>query len=211
MCMFGGGGGPPPDNSAEIARRDEEARQARITAGRTSIDQSLAGFNDDYYNRYRDTYVANYQPQLEEQYRRAYERATLGLAGSGNLNSSQGANVLADLTREYKRQGGVISNNAVDAANALRGKVETTRGNLYDQNRAAADPSSAAALAQAQAETLQAPQSFSPLADVFANLLNSAGTVVALESRGAPGFRTGWFSSGTTPAYRSASSGRNVG
>ncbi len=211
MCIFGGGGGAPQDNSAAIARRDEEARQARITAGRAAVDQSFAGFNDDYYDQYRDAYTANYEPQLADQYRRAYERAVLGLAGSGNLNSSQGATVLSDLTREQERQRGTIRNNAISAANDLRGRVETTRGNLYDQNRAAADPSSAAALAQAQAETLMAPQNFSPLADVFASLLNNAGTVVALESRGAPGFRTGWFNTGTQPAYGSRGSSRNVG
>lgn len=210
MCIFGGGGGSQ-DNSAEIARRDEEARQARITAGQTAIDQSFAGFNDDYYDQYGDAYTANYQPQLAQQYRSAYERAVLGLAGSGNLTSSQGANVLGDLAAEYKRQQNTLANNATGAINDLRSSVETARSGLYDQNRAAADPSSAASLAAAQAETLAAPQVYSELGDVFGNLINNAGTVLALESQGKSGFRTGFFSTGSQPAYSSSGSSRIVG
>lgn len=210
MCIFGGGSAPP-DNSAAIARQEEAARQARINEGRTAIDTSFAGFNDDYYDQYRDAYSANYTPQLAQQYRRAYEKAVLGLAGSGNLNSSQGARVLSDLTGEYRRQGNVLNDNAVGAVNSLRGRVETARSDLYNQNRAAADPSTSAAIAQTQAETLQAPQPFTPLGDIFSSLINNAGTVLALESRGNPGFRTGWFDVGARPAYSSGGSGRVVG
>lgn len=211
MCLSGlFGGSQPQDNSAAIARQQEEARQARINAGRTSIDETFGGFNDDYYNQYRDAYTANYEPQLTDQYRRAYERATLGLAGSGNLNSSAGAGVLGDLARELARQRTQMANNAQGAANDLRGRVESTRGQLYDQNRASADPSATATLATTQAESLRAPQVFSPLANVFADLINNAGSALSLEARGYPGLRTGFFNNGTTPAYSRAGSGRIV-
>ena len=205
------GGSQPADNSGEIARQQEAARQARINAGRASIDETFSGFNDDYYNQYRDAYTANYEPQLEDQYRRAYERATLGLAGSGNLNSSAGAGVLADLTRELARQRTQVANNAQSAVNDLRGRVEQSRQSLYDQNRASADPSATATLAGAQAESLRAPQTFSPLGNVFADLLNNAGTVLSLEARSYPGLRTGLFNNRTTPAYSTQGSGYNVG
>lgn len=193
MCMFGGGA--PKDDSAERARQEEAARQARIMAGQEAIDQQFAGFNDSYFDKYKGDYTGFYAPQLDEQYADAKKKATLKLASSGGLQTSAGASQLAGLFKGYNDQKSALAGKAIDAANELRGKVDANKTELYQLNRSAADPAQATALATQRAGGIQ-PQSFSPLGNVFADLVSNVGTGIALESRGYPGLGTGFFSTG---------------
>jgi len=54
MCL---GGDVPKDNSAEIARTAEAARQGRIGEGRSAIDQSFSGFDDNFFTGYQNDYT----------------------------------------------------------------------------------------------------------------------------------------------------------
>lgn len=191
MCI--GGGAPPRDDSAERARREEEARNARIRDGETSINKAFEGFNDDYFNQYTDAYQNNYAPQLDEQYIKAKQKTTFGLSRTGNLQTSAGANRLGDLFQAYSDRKGEIADQALAAANDLRTRVEQNRSDLYTLNRGAADPAQATSMAAARAGVLQSPQTFSPLGDAFSSFVNNAGMGLALEARGFPGLRTGLF------------------
>ena len=194
MCMPGLlGGAPKADNSAEIARQEEAARQARIQAGQTAIDEQFAGFNDDYYKKYETDYLGYYTPQLDEQYADARKKATLKLAGSGGLQTSAGASQLADLFKGYSDQKATLAGSAIDAVNDMRGKIDQNKTDLYGLNRNAADPAQATAMATQRASGIQ-PPAFVPLGNVFSDLLQNVGTGIALESRGYPGLGTGLFS-----------------
>lgn len=183
----------PKDDSAERARAEEAARQARIAEGQKNIDNTFAQFNDPYFDKISGDYTGYYAPQLDEQYAKAREKTTLGLARTGNLNASSGAERIGDLAQAYGREQAALSERALQAANELRTKVEENRSDLYGLNRGAADPGQALSLAAGRAGTLSAPQAFSPLADVFGGLVNQGAIGLALESKGYPGLRTGLF------------------
>src|SRR3546814_9115062 len=102
MCdaLFGGGGN---SDAAEAARRDEEARQARIRAGMGQIDQTFSQFNDDYFDTRSKAYLDYATPQLEDQFAKATEQLIFALSRGGNLNSSVAGERLADLTQQNER------------------------------------------------------------------------------------------------------------
>lgn len=163
----------PKDNSAEIARKQEAQRQARITQGQTGIDDAFAGFNDDFYTGYQNDYTGYYNPQVDDQYGDAVKRLTLQLAQSGNLNGSVGADQMADLQKFYDTQKLSISNQAVDATNTLRGNIDQRKSQLYSDNRASADPGSASEAAISAASSLQPTAPTSPLANVFGDFFSN--------------------------------------
>lgn len=173
---------PPRDNSAEIARQEEAARQARITQGQTSIDEAFTGFNDDFYTGYQTDYLDYYNPQLDDQYQDAVKRLTLQLAQTGNLTGSVGATQLADLEEFYNTQKTGITNQALGATNELRGNIDTRKSQLYADNRAAADPGNAASAAASAVTALQPAPPSSPLANVFGDFFNNLGNVSAIQN-----------------------------
>jgi hypothetical protein len=172
----------PKDNSAEIARQQEAARQARITQGQTSIDQAFAGFNDDFYQGYNDQYMGYYTPQLDDQYADAVKRLTLQLAQTGNLTGSVGAKQMADLQKYFDTQKLAISNQAQTAVQGLRSNIDSRKSQLYADNRAAADPGSASAAAASAVQALQPTAPSSPLANVFADFFGNLGNAAAIQN-----------------------------
>lgn len=172
MC---GSGGRPVDNSAEIARQQEAERQARIKEGQAKIDEQFVGFNDDFYNNYQTTYNDYYYPQLDDQYSDARKRLTLQLAKTGNLTSSAGANQMGDLQEFYNNQRTNVTNQGLNSLNELRANIDSTKSQLYNDNRSAADPGSAAAAAASAAANLQPGRPDSPLANMFASFFQNAG------------------------------------
>lgn len=173
---------PPKDNSAEIARQQEAARQARIRTGQSNIDSAFSGFNDQFYNNYQDQYTGYYNPQLQDQYGDAVKRLTLQLAQSGNLTGSAGANQLGDLQEYYDQQKLALTNRALDAVNSLRGNIDAKKSQLYADNRAAADPGSAASAAASAAQYLQPTAPSSPLANVFSDFFQNVGNTAAIRN-----------------------------
>lgn len=165
----------PQDNTAEIARQEEEKRQARIAEGKGIIDNTFSTYNDDFYNQYQNDYTNYYTPQLENQYNDARDRLTLKLAKTGNINSSAGIDRFGDLDKYYDQERTGITNQALDAVNTFRSNVDTSKSNLYQDNRAVADPGQAASMAASTAKSLQPQMPTSPLADTFANFFNQIG------------------------------------
>lgn len=192
MCVPGLFGSPPKDDSAERARAEEEARQGRIRAGQSAIDQAFAGFNDGYYDKYKGDYTGYYEPELDKQYAEAKKKATVKLASTGGLQTSAGAKTLADLFGNYSTKKTALAGQAMDAASELRSKVESNKTDLYNLNRASADPAQATAMATQRAGGI-VPGSFSPLGDVFGDIVSNVGRGIAFESRGYPGLGTGLF------------------
>ena len=184
---------PPRDNSAEIARKKEEERKAKIALGRTAIDDQFAQFDDDYFDAISTGYMDFYQPQLTKQFDDARRKSILSLAGVGNLNTSAGARSLGNLQELYENNRALLGDSGIGAANRARRDIEAARSDLYAQNRAAADPSAAASSAMSRAGTLTAPMVYEPLGNVFASFISDLGTGLRAERAGYPGFKTGLF------------------
>lgn len=173
---------PKRDNSAQIAAQKEAERQARIKTGQSNIDSAFAGFNDDFYQGYQDDYLGYYTPQIDDQYSDAVKRLTLQLAQTGNLTGSVGANQLGDLQKFYDTQKTSLTNRALDATNTLRGDIDARKSQLYADNRASADPGSAASAAASAVQFLQPTAPSSPLANVFGDFFSNLGNVAAINN-----------------------------
>lgn len=264
MCLGGGGGG---DGGAAEARRKEEERQARITAGRRSIDRTFdggwaganpaasfdpnatyytdfgdvwtpsafqygpdvpdtnapegspmkrpvlnpvdrqasdligsgklftakeqrPGFDDNYYGGIRKAFTDFYLPQVDEQYDQAKRKLTYKFANTSNLDSSAGANNIANLFRDYNRERASIGDRALGAEKDLRSNVEQNRSELISQLQATADPEAAATSATARAKALATPSPYSPLGDLFSTY---TGSLVLADAAKNAGYRGAGF------------------
>jgi len=168
----------PEDRTAELAREAEAKRTGLIDQGAKSIDESFAGFNDDFFNGARTAQLDAHTAQLADQFKAAQENTIFDLARRGQLESSSGAERLAELNSTHNQALGDISLQADNRANELRSQVEAQKAQLLTQNQSAADPALAKVNAQASAGTFNQPQEPSTLANVFGSFLNSGATVL---------------------------------
>lgn len=180
MC----GSKPNIDNSvqvqmqqdAERARADEEARKGRIETGTAEIDRVFGGFDDSFFNTYRDNMTSMYQPELDKQFGDARDNLTFGLARAGTLKSSMAGEKSADLTGAYsKAQTGILSE-AVGAAQNLKGQVQNEKSSLVSLLNATGDADRAANEATARSQQLfQKQPGYNPLGDVFGGVAGAIG------------------------------------
>jgi hypothetical protein len=166
MCLGGGGG----DGGADEARQREEQRQARIRTGMTNIDRIFSGFDDNFFNNRRDTYVSYATPQLEEKYSDALTQLTAALSRSGALKSSVAADRYSKLQRDYALQRQGIVDTGTDLATSARSDLENARSGVVADLYATTDPAAAAAAAQARAKIASATPGYSPLGELFQNI-----------------------------------------
>lgn len=167
MCLGGGGGG---DDGSEEVRKREEERQARIRQGMGAIDKNFSAFNDDFFNKRRDDYVAYATPQLNEQYDDALTRLTAALSRSGALQSSEGAKRQGKLKRDFQLQRQGIVDKGSELSNQARSDLENARSSLVSDLYATADPAAAAAGAQARAKIASQTPGFTPLGQLFQDI-----------------------------------------
>lgn len=163
------------EKAAGEAQRAEERRQNRIRNGTEAVDRAYAQFNPGFFDNYSKTYSDFYNPQVDRQYDRAKDKLTAQLAGQGVLESGVGNQAMSDLATDYQGQRSNIASQAAGAVNALKGNINASKTGLYTAAQAAGDPQQLASQAVAASTALAAPQSYSPLADLFAGALNTYG------------------------------------
>jgi hypothetical protein len=146
--------------------------QDLITQGQEGIDQAFTQFDPNYYDHYRTAYTGYYTPQVADQYGRARDQLVSALADRGTLESSVGAQSLADLDKRNTDQIAQIQSGAADAVNAKKASVDAAKTSLYNVNTSVADPTQISTQANANASTLVAPNSYTPLGNVFTDLVN---------------------------------------
>ncbi len=176
-------GSKPKDNSAEVARQNEEARQAKIRQGQQSIDDTFAQtFTDDYFGGLTKNYEDYYSPQLQQQYDDARKELTFQTARAGNTESTAANDIFAKLEKQKQDAYTKITNDALAAAGKAKSDVAAQKSNLYSLNNAAADPTQASSQAAQAALQLNQPVSYSPLGQVFASLINTGGNIAAINN-----------------------------
>lgn len=202
--MCGGGGGDNGAAATAAAAQQQtammEAQNAKhdsaVSAGKSSIDDAFAQFDDPYYQKFAQIYKDALNPQLDQQYVLARDKLTAVLAGRDTLDSTPGAQALSQQSKTYNDTQATIGNNATSAANSLRTNVDNTKGQLYAENTATADPLTMAAQVQAQSGALVAPQPSPTLSNVFADGLSSLATTNKANSQSMNPYP--WNQSGTT-------------
>lgn len=200
MCF---GGKPKIDDSiqrqqmaeAAEARQREQEREGRIRSGTTKIDSVFGGFNDDYYDTRRQSYLDFYQPQLDDQFADAKEQLTYALARAGTLNSTMAADKTADLTKRYDTQRATLLSQADDDVASAKSRINSEKSALVSQLNATgdADRVSNEALARTQQIGSERP-SYSPLGDIFSGF--AAGIGNYMDARANAATSTAYFGNG---------------
>lgn len=198
--MCGGGG---DDGSAEARRREEE-RQARIRQGMANISRIFEPYNDAFFNKRRDAYVAYATPQLEQEASDAGLRLSAALSRSGALQSSEAVKRQARLSRDYQLQRQSMVDKGVSLANQGRQDIENARSSIISDLYATADPAAAAQASIARTKIASQDPSFDPIGNLFQDI--TKGLADWQESRA---YARG-FSSTAPGATTGRDSGRNV-
>ena len=112
---------------ADRATAYAEGRRARVDAARDDINSLYSGFDDAYFDNFRNDYVSAYKPQIETDYRERVRSNRLSLADRGNLNSTAAASFFGDLARERARKEAELSGTAANAAQSFRTAIDGQR------------------------------------------------------------------------------------
>jgi hypothetical protein len=160
-------------SAAATAKADAAAAQtaATIKQDQGIVDTAFQQFDPGYYQNYRDAYTGYYLPQVQDQYGQAADQLTAALAGNGTLESTVGANALANLAKRNTDQVAAIENQADAAVTQQQSNVSGQKTALYNEANAAMDPTQIAGSAEANTTALAAPQAYTPLSNVFADLV----------------------------------------
>ncbi len=166
--MYGGS-----NDAAALARQQETERQARIAAGRKTIDETLAGFDDGFYDKRAKDYESYALPQFNEQARASRNQLAASLARRGLLKSGAAVQQNADLERYATGQQQNIANAAIGEANKAKTQVEDQRTQLTSQLLASGDPAAASAGALTSASLLKRPTAFGALGNFFSDWVDN--------------------------------------
>lgn len=165
--------------AAMQAQQAEADRQRRLQQGNAAIDGAFSGFDDGFYNKYRDSITGYYMPQIENQYNDARDKLTFALARAGTLRSSVAADKQAGLAEQNALNEAGVLNKADQQAADLKTRVASEKANAQQQLRATEDPSIAANLATTASRNIQTTNpDLSPLSGVFdIGAIGAAGAV----------------------------------
>lgn len=177
MCGIFGGKDKSAEKAAEQARQQEAQRQAKLATGRTSINNSLAGFDDNYYNTQSQNYDNWALPQLDDQFADQKKKLVFALSRGGLLNSSSAAQKQAELADQYNTAKQGIIGKGTDYATNTRKDVENTRAQLLSVLGSTEDPTTVADEATRQAATLRQAPSFDPLGSLFTDIADQVSKV----------------------------------
>ena len=197
---MGGGGKNAASKEATLARQEEEARQARIREGTTSINDTFSQFGDPFFDGISQSYVDFARPQVDKDYNAAKEKLTYALARNGTLDSSMRSKQFGDLQGQYDENIQDITDQGRGYATEARNNVENARADLISMLQATGDAQGAASAATSRAATLATPPSYSPLGQLFTDFTAGLSQQAALEraeayTNGAvrPRYNTGLF------------------
>lgn len=199
MAKGGKGGGQAANDTAFQAQMDEQERQNRIRQGTTSINTQFDNqFNDDFYTGRRQSFLDYANPQLADQFADTRKKLTYWLDSRGLLDSSVRADKEAELQKLYDQNQRQVTDQGLNYENDAKNKVADARAGLIRDLQASGDNQGAVQAATNRATALSAPDTYSPLADMFSSFTGALGTQAALERSAAfggpePAFNTGLF------------------
>ena len=141
--------------------------------------QTAGGFDDAFYNNYKQKVLDYYQPDEQRQYQEAQRDLTYNLARAGTLQSSTAADKQGDLAYNDAIQKANIVANANAQTGQLQNQIQSNKQDLINQLYATDDPTLTANLAEssAKASELQDP-TLTPAASLFTPALTAVGSTV---------------------------------
>ena len=141
--------------------------------------QTTGGFDDAFYNNYRQKVLDYYQPDEQRQYDAAQRDLKYSLARAGTLQSSTAADKQGELAYNDALQKANIVANANTQEGNLKSQIQSNKQALINQLYTTEDPTLTANLAEssAQATRLQDP-TLTPAAALFTPALSTVGSAV---------------------------------
>ena len=141
--------------------------------------QTSGGFDDAFYNAYKQKVLDYYQPDEQRQYDAAQRDLTYSLARAGTLQSSTAADKQGELAYNDALQKANIVANANAQEGNLKSQIQANKQSLINQLYSTEDPTLTANLAEssAAASRLQDP-TLTPAAALFTPALTTAGSAV---------------------------------
>ena len=156
----------------QAACRGQAVRRRETDAG---------AFGEDFFNKRRQAFIDYATPQLESQRGDAARELTFALDRSGNLDSSSRADQGRRVGKLYDLNRQDIADKGQEYANTARTNIEDARSDLIKTLNATGDAQGAASGAINRAAALSAPDTYSPLTQLFADFTAGLGTQAALE------------------------------
>lgn len=179
--MGDGGAG----NEARRARREEEARQQRISQGTQRIRGSFADtFNTKYYSDLMQKMKDAYLPGVNDQYQKAYQQLQGALMRSGLGESSVAAAKEKESTKAYNDALTQVDQRGIQAQNQRKLDIDSTQNQVIGQLTNTADSAAAQAATQAALTRESSPQAIPPLGQIFQDFTAGLQTQAELERQG---------------------------
>jgi len=141
--------------------------------------QRTGGFDDAFYNAYKQKVLDYYQPDEQRQYDEAQRNLKYSLARAGTLRSSTAADKQGELAYNDALQKANIVANANTQEGNLKSQIQQNKQSLINQLYSTEDPTLTANLAQssAAASRLQDPM-LTPASALFTPALTTVGSAV---------------------------------
>jgi hypothetical protein len=175
----GGAATTPSTTTTQVVGPDGKVYNAGDLIPTTTTTQTqtgtTGGFDDAFYNKYRDAITGYYLPQVADQYKLASEELAYRLARAGQLRSSTTNTEYTDLAKQNELNKANIASKADTATGELRKSVASQESAAENAVYAAEDPDVAANQSLAAVRNISASTpDLSPLASVF-NLASIGG------------------------------------
>ena len=141
--------------------------------------QTAGGFDDAFFDAYKQKVLDYYQPDEQRQYDAAQRDLTYSLARAGTLQSSTAADKQGELAYNDAIQKANIVANANTQEGNLKSQIQSNKQALINQLYTTEDPTLTANLAEssANATRLQDPN-LTPAAALFTPALTTVGSAV---------------------------------
>lgn len=137
------------------------------------INQAFSGFTPAFFQKAGQAYTSYATPQLQQQFQQNKNNLVGNLADQGILNSSaaqQSQNALSQALTQGQ-QG--IANQALATQQGLQQQVGQQESNLYQQAQNTNNPAQIGQQALMAASNINAPSTFTPIANAFSNFANA--------------------------------------
>lgn len=167
---------------AQVARQTEEDRKGKLDAGVAVInklfdpqqvaDGSFAGFNEEFYDKYKQKYRDNYVPDITDQFTKAQSRVNAQAADAGTYDSNVRTKNLADLEKQRQVATDRVAVKADEAAGGLRNTIGAQKTALLNQLYSTENPDIATSQALNSVKTIQnQTPDMQPLGEVIKNVM----------------------------------------
>ncbi len=160
-------------------------RENAISDGMGAIENAFRQFDDGFFNKRRNAYLAYAKPQLEDQYADARKQLVFSLDRSGTLDSTARTQKEAELAKLYGTNTRAVSDAALGYENQARTNIADAQAGLMNGVAQSGNAAATSQQATSRASSLSQPDVYSPLGQMFGGFTNALQTQAALEKAGA--------------------------